>query len=321
MEKLLQWLPKRPLPILVRYGCATVMVAVCFAIMRWVEAESGISSFFLLYPAIFLAALLFDRGSGIYATVLSTALLVASIRYADGPIALFEPYWLPLALFFLVGIGLAALTELLRIGWERAVEAEQAKDVLYRELSHRTKNDFAMAASVLGLQARSQSSPEIRDALLTAGNRLQVLGKAHEQLEPMSKGESVSMPDYIEALCQALSESMSDVGHVSLWVDCDHLELPVRRAIPVGLIVNELVTNAYKHAFATASEGAMVVSLRRSDGCTLIVQDNGRGCPNDALPGVGSQLVQLLVRQLNGDMERSHAEPGCRVRVTFPEAD
>ena len=128
------------------------------------------------------------------------------------------------------------------------------------------------------------------------------------------------MPDYIEALCQALSESMGEVGHVSLRVDCDHLELPGRRAIPVGL-VNELVTNAYKHAFAGAREGAMVVSLRRNDGCTLIVEDNGRGCPNDALAGVGSQLVQLLVRQLNGDMERSHAEPGCRVRVTFPEAD
>jgi hypothetical protein len=72
------------------------MVAVCFALMKLVEAQSGIRSYFLLYPAIFLAALLFDRGSGIYATVLSTVLLVASIRYEGGTIALWEPYWLPL---------------------------------------------------------------------------------------------------------------------------------------------------------------------------------------------------------------------------------
>ena len=77
MEKLLNWLPAKPQPLLVRYGVSTAMVAICFGLMRFVEVESGISSFFLFYPAIFLSALLFDRGSGFYAAGLSTVLLIS----------------------------------------------------------------------------------------------------------------------------------------------------------------------------------------------------------------------------------------------------
>jgi two-component system, sensor histidine kinase PdtaS len=319
MEQFLKWLPERPQPILVRYGSATLMVAVCFALMELVEAESGISCFFLLFPAIFLAALLFDRGSGFVATAISTLSLVISIQREGGPVALFEPYWLPLSLFFLVGLGLATLTELLRKGWERTVEAERVKDVLYRELRHRTKNDLAMAASVLNLQARSHPHEEVRDALATAVSRLLSLSKAHERLDPVVEGNGVQMHDYLDALCHALKSSMDHAPGVSLQVEGDDVELPVERAVPVGLIVNELVTNAYKHAFA-GGQGEVKVSLRRLEKLTLIVQDNGNGCPEGAASGVGSQLVEVLVRQLNGSLQRTRAAPGCRVSVSFPDS-
>lgn len=320
MERLLQWLPERGQNRLVRYGSTTLIVAVCFLLLKIVEAQSGVSSFFIMYPAIFLAALLFDRGSGFVATGLSTALLVVSIQQRGGNHML-EQYWLPLSLFLLLGLGLATLTELLRKGWERAIEAERVKDVLYRELGHRTKNDLALAASVLNLQARSQSSREVEAALNTAVARLQVLGKAHERLDPTGKGDGVPMRDYIEAVCQSLKHSISDSLQVNVRVECDELELPVRRAIPVGLIVNELMTNAYKHAFASAGAGHLIVSLRRGPRCVLTVQDDGMGCPDAAVPRVGSQLVQLLVRQLDGKMERRAANPGCSVSIQFPATD
>lgn len=320
MERLLQWLPERGQGRLVRYGSSTLIVVVCFLLLRFVEAESGVSSFFVMYPAIFLAALLFDRGSGFIATGLSTALLVVSIQRQGGN-QMLEQYSLPLSLFLLLGLGLATLTELLRKGWERAIEAEGVKDVLYRELGHRTKNDLALAASVLNLQARSQSNPEVEAALNTAVARLQVLGKAHERLDPTGKGEGVPMRDYIEAVCQSLKDSISGSVQVDVRVECDELDLPVRRAIPVGLIVNELMTNAYKHAFAAAGAGHLIVSLRRGQHCVLAVEDNGMGCPEAAVPRVGSQLVQLLVRQLDGKMERRAANPGCRVSIQFPATD
>jgi two-component sensor histidine kinase len=321
MENLLHWLPQKPQFILVRYGASSLLVLGCFFIMKAVEAESGITSFFLLYPAIFLSALLFDRGSGFFSTGLSTVLLVIAIQREGGAIALFEPYWLPVTLFFLVGLGLATLTELLRKGWEKAIDAERVKDMLYLELRHRTKNDFAMAASLLNLQARSQPSRDVRDALAAAVGRLLSLSKAHERLDPVAGPSGVRMRDYLDALCRALSESMDYGAGVSLQVDGDDIALPLERAVPVGLIVNELVTNAYKHAFGDGKQpGEVTVSLRRLQDMTLIVQDDGCGCPDGAAAGVGSQLVTTLVRQLNGRMQRLSAKPGCIVRVSFPES-
>ena len=136
----------------------------------------------------------------------------------------------------------------MRKGWERAIDAERAKDLLYRELRHRTKNDLAMAASVLNLQARAQAKAEIKEALLAAADRLQVPSKAHEQFEPSGDEQAVQIGEYLKVLCNSLSESMSG-EKATVEVQCDEIGLPVARAIPVGLIVNELVTNAFKHAF------------------------------------------------------------------------
>src|SRR4026208_1080623 len=215
MEKLLAWLPERPQPLIVRYGTTASIVAICFAVLRLVQLQSGVDSFFLMYPAVFLGALLFDRGSGFFAALLSTVIVIFLPR--EGGVIIPPSYWSPVTLFLLIGLALAALSEALRKGWERAIEAERAKDLLYRELRHRTKNDFAMAVSVLNLQARTQIKLEIRQALADAASRLHVLSKAHEQLEPTDERSPVRMCDYLQALCRSLTESMvSDKADVSV---------------------------------------------------------------------------------------------------------
>ena len=320
MENLLDWLPGKPQPVLLRYGIATVLVGFCFAFMRIVEIETGVSCFFIMYPAVFLAAVLFDRGSGLWAAIFSTALLAASTHERAAGL-LPQHYWLPLSLFLIIGLLLAILAEILRKGWERAVEAERAKDLLYRELGHRTKNDFAMAASVLTLQARSQSNPEVTEALNAAVGRLHALARAHQRFEHADDDEAdgVQMRGYLEVLCQTLGESMARPEQVALKVECDEITLPVARAIPVGLITNELVTNAYKHAFDDGRQGVVTVALKGGTSISLLVEDDGKGCAEGAARGLGSQLVHLLVRQLDGSLERSQAKPGCSVRVVFPE--
>jgi hypothetical protein len=159
--------------------------------------------------------------------LLSTVLIVIFLP-REGGVIIPPSYWSPVTLFLLIGLALAALSEALRKGWERAIEAERAKDLLYRELRHRTKNDFAMAVSVLNLQARTQIKLEIRQALADAASRLHVLSKAHEQLEPTDERSPVRMCDYLQALCRSLTESMgSEKADVS--VDCDEAEFPVER--------------------------------------------------------------------------------------------
>jgi len=317
MEKILNWLPQRPQPILIRYAAAVVLTLLCAAAVYFVQEQTGVSAFFLMYPAIFLSALLFDRGSGFVATGLSTILLVVLLRKED---AFLPPdaFWVPLILFFAVGLGLAALSEILRKGWERAVAAERAKDLLYRELAHRTKNDFMLVSSLLGVQSRSQTNPAVKEALDTAIRRLHVLSKLHDQFQPV-EGELVQMRTYLEGLCRSLDESMQGGSVKSLNLSCDEFELPAARAMPVGLIVNELVTNAYKHAFSETNEGVVTVTLRRAELCALIVEDDGKGCPETGGRGVGSRVVDLLVGQLDGVMNRTNTDRGCRVKIEFPE--
>lgn len=218
----------------------------------------------------------------------------------------------------LIGLALAALSEALRKGWERAIEAERAKDLLYRELRHRTKNDFAMAVSVLNLQARTQIKLEIRQALADAASRLHVLSKAHEQLEPTDERSPVRMCDYLQALCRSLTESMgSEKADVS--VDCDEAEFPVERRSLSASSSTSLSPTRSSTLSCQNEKGAVSVALRRGKNYLLSVTDNGKGCSKSATSGLGSQLVELLVRQLEGNLERTEAMPGCRVQIEFPE--
>ena len=199
---------------------------------------------------------------------------------------------------------------------ERAIEAERAKDLLYRELRHRTKNDFAMAVSVLNLQAGTQIKPEIRQALADAASRLHVLSKAHEQLEPTDERSSVRMCDYLQALCRSLTESMgSEKADVS--VDCDEAEFPVERR-SLSASSSTSCHQRVQARFRAERKGAISVALRHGKNYLLSVTDNGKGCSKSATSGLGSQLVELLVRQLEGNLERTEATPGCRVQIAFP---
>jgi two-component sensor histidine kinase len=318
IEAFLTSLPMKPQPVIVRLGATTLIVVGLYLLQTFVEQRAEILGFFLLYPAIFFAGVTFDRGSGFYATGLSTALLLFDItRQESGSVP--PPYWLALVLFVLIGILVASLSEALRHEWERAVSAEATKDLLLRELQHRTKNDLATAAAVLSLQARSQTNPAVVAALSTARSRLQVLSKAHEQFEPGLGSRTVAMKDFIESICGQLAEAMKEFCTVSVDVACDPVYLPIDRAIPIGLVVNELVTNAYKHGFSEAGTGKVMVHISGNASLSLMIEDNGKGCPQHAQEGVGSQLIKQLVMQLGGTLERTEANPGCRVTIHIPQ--
>jgi K+-sensing histidine kinase KdpD len=230
MENLLLLLPNRAQSILVTYGVTTLIVLVCFALQIGVEFQSGMFTFFLLLPGIFFVSILFDRGSGFYATLLSTALCIAALLPSDSWL-LPPQYLLPFVLFVLVGLALATTGEAMRKALEKAVAAERSAEVLLYELNHRI------------------------------------------------------------------------------------------RAVSIGLIVNVLVTNAFKYAFPDDRGGIVNVILHRAsdDKLELVVEDNGKGCPNDAQEGLGSRIVCLLVQQLGSTITRASANPGCRVSLAIPD--
>lgn len=148
------------------------------------------------------------------------------------------------------------------------LERMALQDAMLEEVHHRTKNTLQTAGSLLSLQARATSSTQVRAALLDGHARLQLLAKAHELLCTRTDNAlTVLIPELLQTLGDALRQSYAQTSaHVNLQIVSDPIELPVDQAIPLALLANELVTNAYKHAFPDDSAGEIAVSLRAPGG-------------------------------------------------------
>ncbi len=217
------------------------------------------------------------------------------------------------------GSFVAIAAEMLRKAIERIAGTERDKDLLLRDLRHRTKNDIMNITSVLRIQARQAATPEIRNALMGAAGRVDVMGEVHTFLE--HSPESVNLGAYLTDLCQRLSAAHRGVRPINIVVEAEDVHVKPEHTLPVGMIVNELVTNSLKYAFPDGRPGRIGVSLR--DGGTDLVMridDDGVGCAEGAPDGTGSMLIKLMTRQIGGSVERKAAPQGCAVTVRIPKA-
>jgi two-component sensor histidine kinase len=314
MEELLKLLPG-PQSLAIRYGATAAMVLVTFAVRLGIHDTAGEYGFIVFIPAIVAAGLLFDRGSGFLALALSCALVAPLLSWrgvAEVRIAAFM-------IFILVGGGLVLISEALHRALDRAHRAEREKDLLLQEMSHRVKNKFAMIASMVALQARNTPAPEVRAALDAIGARVRVITKVHDYLQLSRHDGAIDMRDYLEGLCTSLSDSLKDIRPVAILVTAVDVQLPPEKALPVGLIVNELVVNALKYAFPDDRTGSVHVRLeKRSEILRLSVTDDGIGCPQAASAGLGTKIVNLLAAQLGGTTKREPREQGCSTSTEFP---
>jgi two-component sensor histidine kinase len=320
MERLLRALPARPQPAGIRLGITTLVVALCFVILVGLHRQSDIYWFFVLYPAVFVASVLFDRGSGFVATALSAAFLYLLLKPDDGP-WLAREYAVPIAMFVVIAAALAAISDGLRVGWERAVTAEKTKDLLLHELGHRIRNNLAMAISVLLLQARAETRAEVKAALEHAAARIRAIAAAHDHLDLAGHDGHIQMRDYLVKLCSHIRDHLGHVRPIAIDVAAEDAGLRAEDAIAVGLIANELVTNALKHAFPDGRSGSVQLAFSVGPPLQLTVEDDGVGCPPMELNGLGTRLLHLLVRQIRGTIAWEEARPGCRVRVTAVPPD
>jgi len=146
---------------------------------------------------------------------------------------------------------------------------------------------------------------------------VQAIASAHEHFQPFRQNGRVEMRPYLEKLCMHLGDTLRDVRPIAVKVEAEDVHLPTEQAVPLGLIVNELVTNALKHAFPDDRSGKVGVVLKRGSSLHLLVEDNGVGCPRHKNERLGSRLTRLLAEQLGAKLAWEEASPGCRVRVEF----
>ena len=307
----------RRLPIFWRYGLATVFVLAAFGARMLAWHDLAAYPFLLFVPAVLLSALLLDYGSGIYAALLSTALASYFLIQPVGSFVISRGDLIAAAIFLLTGVSLAAVIEFMRKLVDRLDAAEQAKDTQLHEVNHRFKNNLQIISALLTLQVRDQDDPQTRAILAAAAERVRVIARVHERFRPTPGGGSVSMRDYLEELGADLGNSLRGSRPIAVRVTADPVEIEMGRAVQIGLIINELVTNALKYAFPDGRDGAVDVVFRtEQDIAEIIVRDNGIGLPTNAAPGLGTRLVTLLARQLGGELLRAPGEPGCVSRLS-----
>jgi len=198
------------------------------------------------------------------------------------------------------------------------------KDMLLREVHHRVMNGLTMLAGLVTLQAHGISDREGQEALAETSRRIQALALAYRRLHVASAVTDVQMAEYLEGLCSDIGQSLLAIGDTqTIAVEADAESLPIDKAVPIGLIVSELVTNALKYAFPDRANGHVGVSFRQNGSMWhLTVEDNGIGLPAgfrpDSCNGLGMRVVVLLVKQMNGVLAVDREHRGAKFSIVLP---
>jgi len=206
----------------------------------------------------------------------------------------------------------------------RLKAALERQELLSREMSHRVKNSLAVVAGFLGLQARGSDNDDVKAALADARTRVEAVAQVHDQLWRQPSLEAIDVAGFLEALCGRLQEN---APRHTLVCRAPTVNIPADLAIPLGLFVNELVTNAIKYAYPEGG-GEIRVTIHdgQADGLLLAVCDDGVGLPEGFDPGaprrasLGMRIVNSLARQLGGPLEVARDRPGAHFSLRIGPA-
>jgi two-component sensor histidine kinase len=195
---------------------------------------------------------------------------------------------------------------------------------LLKEVHHRVKNNLQLISSLLSLQAGRIADPQVAELFHESRNRVRAMALVHENLYRAGNFARVPMADHVDNLCRQIARAYGlSARRIVLVSDIETMQFDLNRAVSCGLLINELITNALKHAFPLEHSGEVRVEMRvrQRHACELTVSDNGAGMQR-ALDGgdtgsLGLQLVEDLTAQLGGQMTLESGA-GTRVTVCFP---
>jgi two-component sensor histidine kinase len=198
------------------------------------------------------------------------------------------------------------------------------QSVLLREVNHRVANSLQLIASLVHMQAMAVSDAAAKEALRDTQNRIAAIMQIHRRLYTSEDVQTVDMQEYLSGLIAELRQSMSAVGSQrEIKLSADHLRLDTDRAVSLGVVVTELVTNACKYAYADGQPGEVRVSLQQ-DGAPgrirLLVEDDGGGMPEGGEPkgtGLGQKVIGAMAKSLNSAVRFDPVPRGVRAVLDF----
>jgi two-component sensor histidine kinase len=195
------------------------------------------------------------------------------------------------------------------------------KEFLLKEIHHRVKNNLEVVSSLLALQSNQLQDDAAKNAMQDSQNRVHSMSMIHQRLYQGKNLASIEMKDYCFNLTTHVLDSFGAEEQINVKCNMNPLELDVDTAVPIGLIVNELLTNALKYAFPDNRKGTIIITLEKKGQNTLLLQvvDDGIGIQEGVVNGTGfgTQLISLLTQQLNGKM-KTKKNKGTQISFEFP---
>jgi two-component sensor histidine kinase len=290
---------------------AVALFGIGFSAMARLLADQfapGIAAYAFMFPACLLATLLAGWQAGALTVTIGAFLawqFVVPKAVQAGASMHYQGE--ALVINIITGAFVIAVAEWFRGAVRRAAQEQAAqlaaRDLLFRELRHRVANNFAIVASLLDMQRRRAEEAATRNALEQAMARIRSIARVHRHLYALPETQQVELRAYLLDLCSGLSDA-SLPPRIRLSCECEQALMAREQVLGLGLVINELVMNAVKHAFPEGREGVILVRFSRTGaGWRLEVADNGVGLSlEERKPGLGTSLIEQFATQAGGKL-------------------
>ena len=194
------------------------------------------------------------------------------------------------------------------------------KNILLQEVNHRVKNNLSIVASLMNLQSEKSHDEYHKQLFMECRNRLESISSVHELVYKTKSYSHINFKDYLIQIIQHIADSYKSSKNVEVIKNISDVHVDISSAIPLALIVNELITNAYKHAFTKNKNGSIDVSLsEQNKKVVLIIKDNGKGFDKNIVPknSIGMDILNGLVDQIDGKSDLVSNNKGTSYKISF----
>jgi two-component system, sensor histidine kinase PdtaS len=317
-----------------RWTFAAIAFVVGFGLRYALEGRlpSGFP-YLTFFPAVILTTFFVGLVPGVVVGVLSGLAAWYFFIAPTNSFALNGPAMLALAFYVVIIVVDVLLIHWMHVALNRLQREQEVsrrhadeRDLLFKEMQHRVSNNLAVVSSILSAQRRSLPDGEAANALAQAATRVNLVARMQRDLYDPSR-QTLDFATYLTGLGPDIIEAM-DAGHVRYEADVEPVDVPSELAVPLGLIVTELISNSVEHAFANRRSGRISVSLKRAAGgeadrpkMVLRVADDGPGWPEGFTPdtsrSLGMRIVLSLAQQIGGAFAFGN-DGGAVSTLTFP---
>jgi len=204
---------------------------------------------------------------------------------------------------------------------KKALElALHEQTILLQEVNHRVKNNLSIVASLMNLQSEKSHDNYHKQLFLECRNRLDSIASVHELIYKAKTYSHINFKDYLNQILDHITNSYQSFSHIKIIKAITEVHVDISAAIPLALIVNELITNAYKHAFKNKNEGIIEIALSENNKQVLLtIKDNGNGFDKNVIPknSIGMDILGGLIEQINGIYNLTSNEKGTEYEISF----